>query len=145
MNVAKALVKKARLSKELADLHNRVIKVQKTNTLDDAPEKIENLLGELDKTMEQLVNIKSKIVVASLPVIEKIVRQSELKKLLASIKKLDTSKAKEGAGYGDNSVVHEFNVQLNDTSKQALLKEIKKDIDDIQDQLDTFNATTLVE
>lgn len=142
MTIAKALKLKNRLIKEITDLTNLATTHNSTEVDNEFRYNVRELLTKLESKMDELVELKTKIHTANLPVYDKIFRMAELKGRIASIRRMDTSEGKTMERFGTGAMVKK--VQMNVAEKDEYVTNIQNEIDNLQDELDAFNATTSI-
>jgi cell fate (sporulation/competence/biofilm development) regulator YmcA (YheA/YmcA/DUF963 family) len=97
---------------------------------------------EVINKRDDLIKFKTAIHLTSEPIREKIFRLSELKNYLSNLNRLNTTEGNvKSRGYGTEDVTT-YACTINEIQKQSLLESIQTEIEDIQDEIDTFNATT---
>jgi hypothetical protein len=102
------------------------------------------LLAKITEDTKELANLKSKIHVANTPVLEDIFLMSELKSIAQSLKKMDCT---EGKSNRDRYRLESESVKTSEISlvrRNETIKELETRIEEIQDRLDVFNATTQI-
>ncbi len=143
MNLSKALNEKNRLARKIREIQNKIETynsyIKGSNPVYD----IEKLLGELDTSIKELVELKTKIQNANQPVQKKIFRLAELKSFAAFLRKLNI---KEGKILEErwNAEVTEWKSELGIIHRDELLENTEKEIDLIQAELDKFNFETKI-
>ncbi len=143
MNLSKALSEKNRLARKIREIqgkietHNSYIKGS-TPVYD-----IKKLLSELEESVKELTELKTKIYFANQPVQDKIFRLAELKSYATFLRKLNI---KQGKILEErwNSEVTEWNSELGIVQRDQLLEKTEKEIDTIQVALDRFNFETKI-
>lgn len=148
VTISKALKIKNRVIREISSLEDKITKHNQVMYIPDTQKPkyeldTKFLHGELFEKRNLLAIIKTSIHNASEPVRIKIFQLSELK---SHIKFVDVIPAENGTvtkKYSDvlKNVKSQINVQDIDNFK----KELQEKIDNIQDELDEFNAITKVE
>lgn len=141
MTVKQALKERNRLAKEIKELYaiaqmsNSIEKgnVRKFNVADS--------LNQAKELTEKLIDLKVRTHLANGPVYDKIFRLSELKSVVNQIKSIDTTEGKQVARYGNEAPSFK-EVEMDVIRKNNLVKQIEKQINDLQDQLDYHNSTT---
>jgi hypothetical protein len=89
----------------------------------------------------QLIELKTAIHRANTEVYDKIFRLSELKNLVKTLKKMDTQEGNVSRrGYGESMLLN-YNVVINASDRDKMVKSYEDEIDALQDELDTYNAT----
>lgn len=145
VSIARALKEKNRVAGKLAQARSLVAHENSKDV--KCPRRID-VKANHDKAQAlkaRLIDIKTAIAVANAPIVSKLVELEELKSEIAYLKELDVNEGVfEESSYHGN-VVREVTAVL---SKQYVLDEIarrQKRADDLQDELDEFNASTQVE
>ncbi len=141
MNLSKALNEKNRLARKIREIQNK-IEIYNSYIKGNTPVyKIEKLLNELDETIQELTELKTKINNANQPVQNRIFRLAELKSFATFLRKLTI---KEGKILDErwNSEVTEWESELGTIQRDKLLETTEKEIDLIQVELDKFNFET---
>lgn len=139
ITLAKALKLKNTLVRDLNQLNSRFLtnnsflkgNTPKYNVLDVAKE-----LGE---TREKLVALKSAIQVANINIVDKLILLGELKNYVSSLNSLQTQEG-EVTSYHQNQN-NFFECTINQLEKDKMVAAVQKQIDDLQDEIDVFNAT----
>lgn len=140
MKVKSALKEKKRLVEEINELWSIVKESNSIEVGNPRHYSIKSLLKEIEEKTESLVELKSKLHTANLPVYSKIFKMSELKNYAKQLRSVSTEEGKIPGRYGSTPEMKE--VELTSKVVKSLIKEIQSQIDAIQDELDTFNATT---
>jgi hypothetical protein len=155
MNIAQALKTKNRIIGEMNKLFSFVEKHNVTSkkagsertvggsgvTPESVREAFENYLA-LGK---KLIEIKASIQVASAPIAGKLVALAEAKSLLTKVQVIPVreSVSIEG-GYGKETYEVEYSSAITEKAQIAKAGELQNTINDLQDEIDAFNATTQV-
>lgn len=149
MNIAQALKQKNRLSKRLNELKEQM-KSSNIVRKDDKTSKfvVPDLMTEYLTIVENLATLRGKIANASAPMASKIVMLSSKQALRNFLKELDVSgnpvsKIKDHYGSGVAETT-EVDVQIDAVKRAEMVKSIETEVDQLQDELDTFNATTSI-
>lgn len=142
MKLSKALKLKNKKINEYNTLVNRMISC---NSYDTDTKKIYNaadLYLEVLKKQDDLIKFKTAIHLTSEPIREKIFRLGELKNFLMNLNRLNTAEGKvKSRGYGESDISI-YACDINEVSKVQLIESYQNEIEEIQDEIDTFNATT---
>jgi hypothetical protein len=148
VNLAKALKVKNRLAGELTRLRN-VLK-RENSRRNDNPSKIDP--KEVDVSIKQiiakLVATKSAITRANIDIYSTLVKLEEAK---SEISYLQTLPVKEGVektaiGYNTREVIeYNWTAYLNQSSVDNRVKDLQTQADELQDEVDSYNATHSVE
>lgn len=144
MKLSKALKVKNRLIAEVRTLHDRM----RTNNSYDARNEPAypsgEVFNELQKKIDSLVDLKTKIACANTPIYGAIFRMSELKGMIMSLK---NTPIKEGmfdeGGWGEDKPIQvEYKVTMAQREIDKLQKDIIAELDELQDHVDAHNAST---
>ena len=147
MNIAQALKEKNRILKKLAECEANIEKsnVWRTDNK-DKPFVVENELARHNQLVAELVKVKAAISRASLPIHDKIAQLSLRGRYLAKLRALNTdgTPVMKGGSFSTTADTAEVNVQINSMRKQEMIQTVVDEIAALQDQIDSFNATTNV-
>ncbi len=142
MNLAKALKVK---NKKIAEYNKTLQKVMAYNSYEVSSKKDYNakeLLQLAETQLSEYVALKTAIHAASQPVRDKIFLIGELKSLLGRIQGLSTNEGTVKDRYSSETLTYASDITL--LEKDAKIEALEKQIEEIQDALDYFNATTEV-
>jgi hypothetical protein len=142
MTLAKALKQKNRLAQKISKLQQEIQRENSVQIDDPRKIKVEDLMVELKETVLQLIKLKIAIFIASAPMRENILTLSELKSEIVFLQGISTREGKV-SDYGD--VLIEYTAAFDKLYIRDRVGQCENEIDDIQDELDTFNHTTTVE
>jgi hypothetical protein len=141
MKLSKALKLK---NKKVTDYNNTVTKMVSCNSYNVESKKIYDskvLLGESLNKMSDLIKFKAAIHNTSEPIREKIFELAELKNFIMNLNRLSTSEGKVRSGYGSD-VVSIYVCDIDELEKVKLIEKTQEEIEQLQDEIDAFNATT---
>jgi hypothetical protein len=138
MNIKKALKVKNKLKGKIADLQTKLYKYNIVEEGQKADYDTRLVLNELNETIIEFVDLKTKIQKANVPVVDRIFRLSELKGLAKKVKYINCDKEKVTRG----TIVTNTYANITAIEKEELIMKIENEIDQIQDQLDDFNHNT---
>jgi hypothetical protein len=141
MKLSKALKLK---NKKVTDYNNTITKMVSHNSYNVESKKIydsKSLLGESFTKMEDLIKFKAAIHNTSAPIREKIFKLGELKNFIMNLNRLSTSEGKVRSGYGSD-VVSIYACDIDELEKVKLVETTQDQIEQLQDEIDVFNATT---
>ena len=145
MKIAKALKLKNKMVAEYTDLLNKIVS---SNSSDKSAKKNYNskeLYEQVMDAQEEIIRLKTAIHKASAPVRSKIFAIGEVKNLLNHFNRMSTVEGiVKNRGYSA-ATEDEFVVDFNEAEKVALIKYFQECIENLQEDLDSFNATTEVE
>jgi hypothetical protein len=141
MKINQALKKKNQLASELSEL-SMLIRTN-NSTVEGNPKHyfIKNLIEDYDIKLVELVELKTKIHKANLPIYDKIFLLSELKGKVNMYKGIPIVEGKVVERYSQSQsqvMVVEYNVK----EMNYLIKDLEAQINNLQEQLDYHNATT---
>lgn len=142
MNIKQALKEKNKLAKKVVDLMDRT---NKYNSMDEGGVRSydpKESLVTATSTVEELVELKTKIHMANVKVYEKIFRMAEYKSFVKYLKSLNCT---EGTivrqSYGDTSV-RQLSTVITEVERDQMVEEFENRIELIQGDLDEHNAVT---
>ncbi len=143
MNLSKALNEKNRLARKIREIQNK-IETHNSYIKGSTPVyEIKKLLHDLDVSIKELTELKTKIHNANQPVQNKIFKLAELKSFATFLRRL---KIKEGKVLEErwNAEVTEWESEMGTIQRDQLLEDTEKEIDTIQAELDKFNFETTI-
>lgn len=141
MNLSRALSEKNRLARKIREIQK---KIESHNSLikGNTPiYSIGSLLKDMDHTITELTELKTKITIANQPVQNKIFRLAELKSQAAFLKNLNI---REGKILDErwNAEVTEWVSVLGAIERDKLVERAEEEINKLQAELDQFNFET---
>jgi len=146
MTLTKALKLKNKLTKDLNEL---IRKLHNNNSIIEGGTRYystKNILGEIYQKVDELNIIKTKITRANTPVQDKIFLLSELKSLVLSLKSLDCTNGVVNGLYSGNKDTNLVkNSEISVLERDDEVKFLESRIDELQNELDDFNGSTLIE
>jgi hypothetical protein len=100
------------------------------------------LYNQIQRETQELASLKAKIHIANAEVMEDIFWMSEMKSTIAALKKMDCTEGKSSRERFrmESEMVLTSEISLVNRNQEIKMLEVK--IEEIQDKLDTFNATT---
>lgn len=144
MNIAQALKKKNRLQGELTTLiHSYQTSNRTVKGNNDLAEKSSQIFIKINNMITEISKLKGAIAKATHPVAHYISKLGHLKEALKATRELDISTSDHRYKIAGEVDV-EYDVSINDVTKQQYIKDLTNQINDIQDELDNFNASTQV-
>ena len=144
MTIKQALKQKNKLIKQIGENTKLMQEYNSIEVGNERPYSSIILLAQITEGTKELANLKSKIHVANTPVLEDIFLMSELKSIAQSLKKMDCT---EGKSNRDRYRLESESVKTSEISlvrRNETIKELETRIEEIQDRLDVFNATTQI-
>jgi len=141
MNISKALKLKNKLVSKINQEYNKFSTYNSYNVevepAYDALEAFENW----KKLTDELIELKTKIHQANLPVYDKIFRMAELKNMVSSVRRLNCNMGKV-TSY--NGVSTEFTCKITIPQRDQLVAQWEEEIEKIQEELEQHNALTKI-
>ena len=144
MTIKQALKQKNKLIKQIGENTKLMQEYNSIEVGNERPYSSIILLAKISEDTKKLANLKSKIHIANTPVLEDIFLMSELKSMAQSLKKMDCT---EGKSNRDRYRLESESVKTSEISlvrRNETIKELETRIEEIQDRLDVFNATTQI-
>lgn len=141
MKINQALKEKNRLAGKLKLIDGRILKNSHRVVGNTAPYPLLALLKERGDVMEELVQIKSKIAVATVPMVGAILAMAEAKSYVNVLKSMDVTSGVVQNHYGSIPGV-QYESDMTEKEKDNLIQIAEEGIAKLQDSLDSFNATT---
>ena len=142
MKLAKALKLKNKLLKEYNVTLSRTIS---SNCYDVDTQKVYNsavLLQEAIAQRDRYVTLKAAIHSTSEPIRKKIFELGELKSFLGKINSLHTTEGIVKESSYSGGTVKTYAADISEQRKQEIIKSVEESIENIQEEIDVFNATT---
>ena len=142
MTIKQALKQKNKLVKSIAENTKLMQQHNSIEVGNQRPYSSTQLYKEIQKDTQELASLKAKIHIANTPVMEDIFWMSEMKSTIAALKKMDCTEGKSNRDRYrmESEVVLTSEISL--VSRNQEIKMLEAKIEEIQDKLDTFNATT---
>ena len=142
MTIKQALKQKNKLIKTIGENTKLMQEYNSIEVGNERPYSSVELLAQISEYTKELAKLKTKIHIANTPVLEDIFLMSELKSMAQSLKKMDCT---EGKSNRDRYRLESESVKTSEISlvkRNEVIKEMEARIEEIQDRLDVFNATT---
>lgn len=149
MSIRKALQKKNLLVGKIRGLQTLIS--NKNVFTDETPENNREdtkvLLADLVKMRDGLIALKSAITVANVHIYPALARINELKSYIEFLKGISTNEGKTTQRvYGASEFLVQVNkATLSEKDIRSLKEETEKEIEDLQEKVDDFNASTFIE
>ena len=139
--------------KQALKLKNKLIKtigedtklMQQYNSVDvgnQRPYSTQALYKQIEIATKELASLKSRIHIANTPVMEDIFWMSEMKSIISSLKKMDCTEGKSNRDRFRMESELVLTSEISLVSRNQQIKMLEDKIEEIQDRLDVFNATT---
>jgi len=143
ISLAKALKLKNRLAGRLNKVQNDIVTYNSVLTEQSGKVDVPALCNLRDEIAENLIALKTRIIVSNAEIQGDLIRQGELKSKLTWLATLDTRDGKERHGYQNTEVTWTATLKKKDVDDET--RKLETEIDAIQDKLDCFNHTKKVE
>lgn len=144
ISVAKAMKVKNRLSGLLNEVNGRIVNNNSVLEGQKVSYDVVSLVEKRGKLVSALIEIKTLMDQTTHNTIDRKIRLlGEKKAEVAWLKTIPTRDGTEENAYGGKNFVYQ--ATLKDTDIDAMTKKLNVEIDDLQDELDDFNATTKIE
>lgn len=147
MKLSRALKEKKRLAAEISHLQNVIsgknsfVKDSNVATKFNVPQ----LFADLEKKIQELVNLKIVINEANNPIQPSIYLLGEYKSMIAYLSHVNTAEGfVQGRGFARSEAPMEFDVQFDEIKINAIKKNYQDKADSTQDHIDNYNYTTEV-
>ncbi len=143
MTIKQALKEKNRLIKAIEDEFKKVYAYNSIDEGNVRPYSTVDALSNIMTLEEGLIDLKTKIHRANIGVYDKIFRLSELKSLAKKLNQIDCSEGKVSDRYSrvEPSIK---TAELSIVERDVRVKSIEEEIERLQEELDTHNATTSI-
>jgi hypothetical protein len=143
MNINKALKEKNRLVREINRVKNTIREHNSIIQGNERPFEIKKLYQELNELLMELVSIKTKLMIANRPILDKIFKISELRSLTSFVKDLTIKEGKYKEAYSSSDALV-WDSEIGYKEKDQLIRGLEKEIDQLQSEVDAFNFATTV-
>lgn len=145
MNIVKALKTKNLLVKEISQLQNKISSYNSTLVGAAVPYDTKALLTQLGGKVNELVALKTAINKANLGIQGTIYELGEKKSFVSRIRSINTTSGKVSSGrFSETPRVNEYVAQITILELDSMVATLEKEIDDLQEKIDTYNYTTQV-
>ena len=144
MTIKQALKQKNKLVKNIAENTKLMQQHNSVEVGNQRPYSSVELYNEIQKDTKELASLKAKIHIANTPVMEDIFWMSEMKSTITALKKMDCTEGRSNRDRFrmESEVVLTSEISL--VSRNQEIKMLESKIEEIQDKLDIFNATTVI-
>lgn len=142
MKLAKALKEKNKKVKKLKTLSDRINSnnsyIKGTTPTYDA----KKLWEEYNAALEDLIKFKAAIALTNAGIAEKIIRMAELKSKISSFHYMPITEGIQLSHRREGVEPPEYIAVVNEKEKDELMEKTQEEIDNLQEEIDTYNATT---
>lgn len=143
MTIKQALKEKNRLIKAIEDEFKKIHAYNSIDESNTRPYSTQTSLENILVLEDALIDIKTKIHRANMGVYNKIFRLSELKSLAKKLNQIDCSEGKVVDRYSRSEAVIKT-AEITVIDRDTRVKMIEEEIELLQEELDTHNATTSI-
>ncbi len=143
MTVKQALKEKNSLLKRINDLTQKIYSYNSIDEGNKRPYSTSDLLSQVMELTGELIDLKTKIHQANVPVYDKIFRLSELKSLVKKINGIDCSEGKVSERYSRTEPTIKT-AEISVVERDTIVKDLEEQIERLQEELDVHNATTQI-
>jgi hypothetical protein len=141
MKLSKALKLKNKKLKEYTETLNKAVLYNSYDVDSKQTYNSEELMATAVSLKDDYVALKTAIHSTSEPIRNKIFMLGELKNFMKKIEHLDTKEGVQKEGYREITT-RTYAASITEENKNSLIKDIEDRIETLQDEIDTFNATT---
>jgi len=139
MNISKALKEKNKIAKQYKNILFQMSAYNSTVASSPVYFDVKKLASTAEELRNKLIQLKTDIHYSTQPVRKEIFKLSELKSYLNILQNLNTT---EGETSDYRGTVTKYVVQITEIEKLNMIKEVEERIEQLQDVLDSFNAST---
>ncbi len=143
MTIKQALKEKNRLIKAIEDEFKKIHAYNSIDESNTRPYSTQTSLENILVLEDALIDIKTKIHRANTGIYDKIFRLSELKSLAKKLNQIDCSEGKVVDRYSRSEAVIKT-AEITVIDRDTRIKMIEEEIELLQEELDTHNATTSI-
>lgn len=143
MNISTALKRTARIKKEISQQMALLIKNNRVREDETRISPLDILL-RIKLLLAENANLKGRLAIASAPIVQKLAEMEGLRSLLHTLCSINTSQVPDVVAYGMNYKEVPVRVGLSVLTAEDEKKELQKKIDNLQDEVDEFNASTIL-
>lgn len=140
MNLKQALKKKNKLAGQLKTALNRMMDNNSYLEGHNPSYNSIKMLNAANNLSKELAELKTKIQLANSPVLHLIYEMGELKSIITHLSRMNCNSGTE-INYRNETTVNRISV-IGQVQKDELVEQLENRIDEINDELDRFNAIT---
>lgn len=152
ITLSKALTKKKVLAGKIAEIQLKIAEKNSINLLEyknceGKKWDIVDLMLDRNRMMNSLVDLKTKIENANVPIRKDIFQLAELKSTITFLRSIKTKSGTflEECGYNSPPVEQVFTATYSDKDILQAINKINVEIEEIQDRINEFNHITKIE
>jgi len=147
VKLSTALKIKNRLAGELVRLNTILARSNSTDRTRPPQHDLQSIWDKIAETSGKLAEVKSAITVANIGIYPRLAKMEEIKSSIAFLGSLDTKEGvyRESEGFRGNVIERTYDAFLTQKEVDSLTSELQKLIDDLQDEVDEYNHSHLVD
>jgi hypothetical protein len=142
MTIKQALKLKNKLIKNIGENTQLMQRYNSVEVGNERPYSSQMLYKQIETDTKELASLKSRIHIANVPVMEDIFWMSEMKSIIANLKKMECVEGKSNRDRYRMESELVMTSEISLVSRNQEIKMLEGKIEEIQDKLDVFNATT---
>jgi hypothetical protein len=141
MTIKKALKEKNKKIKKIGDFYSKMTQYNSIEEGKPRPYSSKEMMEKYKESVNELIELKTKIHLANAPVYDKIFRLSELKSMVKNINSMNCSEGSTQYNrFSEERVIMTSEISI--IEKDLIIEEMENEIEKIQDELDHFNTIT---
>lgn len=146
MKLSKALKQKNRMAGEISRVRGLIDRENSRLEKDFDEIKIRNLFNQFNQLLLDIVELKSKIQIATAPISAKLLTLAELKGKIEFYKTLDTKSGEKTQSNfrTEKETILTYKAYYTQDDIDNLESELQEQINDLQDEIDDYNASTSI-
>ena len=146
MTIAKAMKHKNRVGARINQVQNDIGRNNSVLAANKPVYDVTALLKDLEILVEHQILVRSRIDQSSAPMRPTIIRMAELRSRAAFLRGISTINGKQTAGgwRSGGEEMHEYRATLLQPAVDAMVRETETKLDNLQDELDAFNASNKI-
>jgi hypothetical protein len=145
MKLVKALKLKNRLAGNIARTQALIERENSQPEKTYNHEKITLLVDNLFNDRNELIELKAKIQVKTAPIAHKLIKLAELKGEITWFQELNCREGEFNQGYGAEKDIIVYKAYYNQDTIDQMVGTIQEQIDELQDEIDDYNATKSIQ
>ena len=142
MTIKQALKLKNKLIKNIGENTQLMQRYNSVEVGNERPYSSQMLYKQIETDTKELASLKSRIHIANVPVMEHIFWMSEMKSIITNLKKMECVEGKSNRDRYRMESELVMTSEISLVSRNQEIKMLEGKIEEIQDKLDVFNATT---
>jgi hypothetical protein len=142
MTIKQALKLKNKLIKNIGENTQLMQRYNSVEVGNERPYSSQMLYKQIETDTKELASLKSRIHISNVPVMEDIFWMSEMKSIITNLKKMECVEGKSNRDRFRMESELVMTSEISLVSRNQEIKMLEGKIEEIQDKLDVFNATT---